>query len=344
MTSIQSATKTLIIAEAGVNHNGDIAIAKQLVDVAAESGADYVKFQTFNPEESVSHTAPQASYQLENTGVQETQLEMVRKLELSQANHYDLIDYCEQKKINFLSTGFDLSSIKFLRKLDLGLFKVPSGEITNLPLLELVGSYNQPTILSTGMSNIDEIEDAINVLENSGLHESKIALLHCTTEYPAPLKEVNLRVLKTLKDTFNKKIGYSDHTLGTLVPIAAVSMGASIIEKHFTLSRSMQGPDHKASLEPSELKKMIESIRNVELVLGSKEKHITKSEKKNRLVARKSLVAALPIKKGSSFTRENLTAKRPGTGISPMKLMEILDHKASRDFDLNELIELDEND
>tara|TARA_B110000003_G_scaffold195956_1_gene194660 strand:- start:1823 stop:2857 length:1035 start_codon:yes stop_codon:yes gene_type:complete len=344
MQLIQPTPKTLIIAEAGVNHNGDMGIAKELIDVASEAGADYVKFQTFNPEEVISQIAPQASYQLKNTGVHQTQLEMVRSLELSKENHYDLIDYCDHKKINFLSTGFDLSSIKFLNTLDLGIFKVPSGEITNLPLLELVGSYNQSTILSTGMSNIDEIASAINVLESNGLHESKITLLHCTTEYPAPFEEVNLRVLKTLKDTFNKNIGYSDHTLGILVPIAAVSMGASIIEKHFTLSRSMKGPDHKASLEPAELKKMVQSIRDIELILGSKEKHVTKSEKKNRLVARKSLVAAMDIKRGTPFTKKNLTAKRPGSGISPMELKEILGNKASRDYALDDLIELDEND
>ena len=311
-----------------------------MIDVAAESGADYVKFQTFSSDEVITEYAPQAQYQQTNTGIKETQLEMVRKFELSHEQHFQLMRHCSERAIKFFSTGFDLPSIYFLKKLNMGLFKIPSGEITNLPLLQLIGSFNEPIILSTGMSTLDEINDAIEVLETNGTHREKITLLHCTTEYPAPFNEINLRVLASLRARFNTDVGYSDHSLGITVPIAAAALGATVIEKHFTLDREMLGPDHKASLEPSELKIMIQSIRDVELILGSDQKVVTKSEEKNRLVARKSLVAKKLINKGDLFSVNNLTAKRPGIGISPMRFNDLLSMKAHKNFLPDELIEL----
>lgn len=331
--------KTLIIAEAGVNHNGDLSLAMDLVDVASDAGADYVKFQTFQSEEGLSKHAVQADYQVINTGKVETQLEMVKKLELSHDDHYKIIEHCQDKKIKFLSTGFDIPSIVFLRSLKLDLFKIPSGEITNLPLLRLIGSYNSRIILSTGMSTLNDIEDAIKVLTLSGTEKKKITILHCTTEYPTPLKEVNLNVLSTIRKKFNLDVGYSDHSLGITVPISAVALGATVIEKHFTLDKNLPGPDHKASLEPDELKLMVDSIRDVEEILGSSIKTVTASEKKNSLVARKSLVAKSFIKKGEKFTEKNITAKRPGTGISPMRYDEALKLKAPKDFLPDDLIQ-----
>ena len=313
-----------------------------MIDVAAEAGADYVKFQTFSSDEVITKYAPQAQYQLTNTGKKESQLEMVRKYELSHEQHFLLMYHCKERAIKFFSTGFDLPSVNFLRELNMGLFKIPSGEITNLILLELIGSFNEPIILSTGMSTLDEINAAIQVLEMNGTLRKKITLLHCTTEYPAPFNEINLKVLASLREKFNIDVGYSDHSLGTTVPIAAAALGATVIEKLFTLDREMLGPDHKASLEPSELKSMIQSIRDVELILGSDLKVVTKSEEKNRLVARKSLVAKKLINKGDPFSVDNLTAKRPGIGISPMRLNEMLSIKAHKNFLPDELITLND--
>jgi N,N'-diacetyllegionaminate synthase len=313
-----------------------------MIDVAAEAGADYVKFQTFSSDEVITKYAPQAQYQLTNTGKKESQLEMVRKYELSHEQHFLLMHHCKERAIKFFSTGFDLPSVNFLRELNMGLFKIPSGEITNLILLELIGSFNEPIILSTGMSTLDEINAAIQVLEMNGTLRKKITLLHCTSEYPAPFNEINLKVLASLREKFNIDVGYSDHSLGTTVPIAAAALGATVIEKLFTLDREMLGPDHKASLEPSELKSMIQSIRDVELILGSDLKVVTKSEEKNRLVARKSLVAKKLINKGDPFSVDNLTAKRPGIGISPMRLNEMLSIKAHKNFLPDELITLND--
>jgi N,N'-diacetyllegionaminate synthase len=331
--------KTLIIAEAGVNHNGDLGLAIDLINAAADAGADYVKFQTFKSEEGLSKHAVQADYQLINTGQKETQLEMVQRLELKQEDHYQLIDHCEKRGIKFLSTGFDIPSIIFLRSLNLDMFKIPSGEITNLPLLRLIAGYNSTIILSTGMSTLNDIEAAINVLVQNGTEKTNITILHCTTEYPAPFEEINLRVLSTIRDRFNLNVGYSDHSLGILVPVSAVALGATVIEKHFTLDQNLPGPDHKASLEPDQLKQMVDSIRDVEVILGSAEKIVTASEKKNSLVARKSLVAKRAIKKGDMFSEDNITAKRPGTGISPMRYDEALTIRAPRDFQPDDLIE-----
>ena len=332
--------KTIIIAEAGVNHNGSLDIAKQLINVASEAGADYVKFQTFNSKLVVTASANQADYQIKNTEINESQLDMISKLELSHENHYELLKYAKSCNIKFFSTAFDLPSIKFLNELGLDLFKIPSGEITNLPYLRLIGSYGKPIILSTGMSTLGEIEDALRVLEDSGTNRKKITLLHCTTEYPAPLIEVNLKAIHTLRQAFGIDVGYSDHTEGIEISIAAVSLGASIIEKHFTLDRSLPGPDHKASIEPKELKLLISSIRNVELAFGDGIKRVTNSELKNITIARKSLVANANISKGDIFTEYNISVKRPGTGINPMRYDEIIGKCASKNFSFDDLIEL----
>ncbi len=332
--------KVVIIAEAGVNHNGDVDMAKQLIDAAAEAKADYVKFQTFQSNQVISSFAEKAPYQKKNTGIKESQLEMVKKLELSKKDHQILLKHCKKKKIKFFSTSFDLPSTRFLKRLNLGLFKIPSGEITNLPYLSLIGSYNQEIILSTGMATLEEIEDAIRVIENSGTKRTKITLLHCTTEYPAPFSEVNLKAMNTLKEVFRTKVGYSDHTEGIEVAIAATALGASVIEKHFTLDKGLPGPDHKASLDPKELKSMVSSIRLVEKSLGHSKKIPTKSEMKNKSIVRKSLVANKLIKKGDRFTKKNLSIKRPGNGLSPMKIGEILGRKAIRKFVKDELIEI----
>ncbi|MGF7400331.1 N-acetylneuraminate synthase [Thermoanaerobacterium thermosaccharolyticum] len=330
--------RVFIIAEAGVNHNGDIENAKKLIYVAKKSGADAVKFQTFKSEKVISKFAQKAEYQKETTGESDTQLDMVKKLELPYKDFKELKKYCDEVEINFMSTPFDLDSIEFLNELNIDVFKIPSGEITNLPYLIKIAQTNKPIIMSTGMSTLDEIEAAINILRQNGSGE--ITLLHCTTEYPAPYKDVNLRAMKTLRERFKVNVGYSDHTKGIEIPIAAVAMGATVIEKHFTLDRNMEGPDHKASLEPDELKAMVQAIRNVESALGDGIKRPTESEIKNIAIARKSIIAKRDIKKGEIFTEENITVKRPGNGISPMKWFEVLGKTAVRDFKEDELIEL----
>ena len=333
-------SKTIIIAEAGVNHNGSLDMAKQLIKVASEAGADYVKFQTFDSKLVVTSSANQADYQIKNTGINESQLDMISKLELSRENHYELLEYAKTCNIKLFSTAFDLPSIKFLNELNFDLLKIPSGEITNLPYLRLIGSYGKPIILSTGMSTLGEIEDALGILEDSGSNRTKITLLHCTTEYPAPFIDVNLQAIRTLHQAFGIDVGYSDHTEGIEISIAAVALGATVIEKHFTLDRGLPGPDHKASIEPNELKLLISSIRRVELALGDGIKRVTPSELKNVTVVRKSLVANSRIKKGDTFTSQNISVKRPGSGISPMRYDEIIGRIATRNFNVDELIEV----
>jgi N,N'-diacetyllegionaminate synthase len=332
--------KTLIIAEAGVNHNGDLSLARKLVDVAAEAGADMVKFQTFNVDRLVTKNAAKADYQNQTTDAGESQHAMIRKLELTRDMHEILIAYCKSQGIEFFSTGFDLESIDLLVELGLGSFKIPSGEITNLPYLCHVGQYGKPVILSTGMANMDEIAAALDVLEKAGTSRERITVLHCNTEYPTPMTDVNLRAMLTIQDTFGVQVGYSDHTLGIEVATAAVALGATVIEKHFTLDRSLPGPDHKASLEPEELKAMVIAIRNIEKAMGNGIKCPSASELKNKPVVRKSLVAADAICEGEVFSENNLTVKRPGTGLSPMRWDEVVGCKASRNFAADELIEL----
>ncbi|MDI9472346.1 MAG: N-acetylneuraminate synthase [Bacillota bacterium] len=328
--------KTFIIAEAGVNHNGDIKLAKELIDVASAAGVDAIKFQTFISEEVVSKFAMQAEYQKKNIGKEETQLDMVKRLELSFSDFIELEKYCQEKGILFLSTAFDMRSIEFLDSLGMQIFKIPSGEITNLPYLKKIGRLKKRVILSTGMSEISEIIDALNILEGEGTTD--ITVLHCNTEYPTPLRDVNLKAMLDIKEKTGKPVGYSDHTLGIEVPIAAVALGAEVIEKHFTLSREMDGPDHKASLNPDELKEMVRLIRNVSLALGKQEKKVSESERKNIVVARKSIVAKRNISAGEIFTEDNLTTKRPGNGISPMKWHEVIGMVANRDFNEDEII------
>ena len=333
--------RTLIIAEAGVNHNGDIAKAKALIDKGAEAGVDYVKFQTFKAEKLVTKQAQRASYQDKNTQNNDSQYEMLKKLELSQALHQELMDYCNQKGVKFLSTGFDSESLTFLAQLGVTIAKVPSGEITNLPYLRQVASLFPEVILSTGMATIDEIKDAVKVLIDNGVSKNKITILHCNTEYPTPMEDVNLKAMLHIQRELGIPVGYSDHTLGIEVPIAAVALGATVIEKHFTLDKTLPGPDHKASLEPNELKAMVSAIRNIEKAIGgSGLKEVSKSEEKNKPIARKSIVASTNIKKGDIFTPENLTVKRPGTGISPMQWDGVIGKEAKRDFQEDELIEL----
>lgn len=334
------ATKILIIAEAGVNHNGDISLAKRLIDVAAEAGADLVKFQTFRADAQVTRVAEKAEYQIKATDNTTSQHEMLRRLELSIDMHKELIAHCAMRGIGFLSTGFDTESIDLLRSLGLNLFKIPSGEITNLPYLRHIGRLGGDIILSTGMSTLGEIEAAIDVLERAGTPRNKMTILHCTTEYPTPMNEVNLEAMRSIHASFAVAVGYSDHTTGIEVAIAAVAMGALVIEKHFTLDREMPGPDHKASLEPNELKAMVAAIRNIEIALGDGVKRLTPSESSNKPVARKSLVAMRRIKAGDVFSEQNITAKRPGTGISPMRWDEVVGRVASRDFAEEEFIEL----
>ena len=330
-----------IIAEAGVNHNGSLGLAKLLVDKAVEAGADIVKFQTFKSEKMVSKSAKQAEYQQKNIGKSSgSQLDMLKKLELSQEDHQELMAYCKEKGIRFLSTAFDMDSVDFLHSLKLGLWKIPSGEVTNYPYLRKIAQYSEPVIISTGMCEISDIEYAIKVLIKNGLSIDNITILHCNTEYPTPYKDVNLKAMLTIGDKFGVSIGYSDHTEGIEVPIAAVALGATVIEKHFTLDKNMEGPDHKASLEPNELKAMISAIRNIEQALGTGHKSISESERKNMEAARKSIVAACPIKKGELFTEGNLTVKRPGTGISPMRWDEVIGLIAKRDFLEDQLIEI----
>ncbi|MGP1488449.1 MAG: N-acetylneuraminate synthase [Peptoanaerobacter stomatis] len=328
-----------IIAEAGVNHNGSLKLAKKLVDEAKNAGVDCIKFQTFIAENIVSKTAVKAEYQKQNTNnSSESQYNMLKKLELSFSDFIELNNYCKAKNIQFLSTAFDFESIDFLSSLDMNVWKIPSGEITNLPYLIKIANLGKDVIISTGMSTMEDIQNALSVLKTNGA--GNITVLHCTTEYPAPFADVNLKAMLTIKDKFDVNIGYSDHTKGIEIPISAVALGATVIEKHFTLDKNMQGPDHKASLEPHELKKMVESIRNVESALGDGIKRLAESEKKNISVARKSIIAKRDIKKGEIFTQENLTVKRPGNGISPMKWFEILGQKAIKDFKEDELIEI----
>lgn len=331
-------THTFIIAEAGVNHNGSLELAKKLIDVASEAGADAVKFQTFQAKNLVSKNAQKADYQKQTTDQNESQFEMIKKLELSEAMHYELIAYCQQKNIMFLSTPFDHDSIELLNKLGLEIFKIPSGEITNLPYLRHIGSLNKQVILSTGMANLGEIEAALNVLTQAGTAKEKITVLHANTEYPTPMQDVNLKAMQTIGQAFDIAVGYSDHTLGIEVDVAAVALGASVIEKHFTLDKTMEGPDHKASLEPDELKAMVSAIRNIEQALGSSIKQPSPSESKNKPIARKSLVAKTAIKQGETFNAENLCIKRPGHGISPMRWDEVNGTKAQRDYVEDEVI------
>jgi len=327
-----------IIAEAGVNHNGSISIAKDLIDAAVLSGADAVKFQTFKTEHLVSKNARKAAYQKQTTDADESQFEMIKKLELDVETHKELIHYCEEKGIMFLSTPFDHDSIDLLDRLGLEIFKIPSGEITNLPYLRHIGALKKKVILSTGMADLGEIEDALDVLVNAGTSKEKITILHANTEYPTPMEDVNLRAMQTIADAFKVNVGYSDHTLGIEIDIAAVAMGAKVIEKHFTLDKTMDGPDHKASLEPEELKAMVTAVRNIELALGNGVKKPSKSESKNMAVARKSLVAKKEIQPGELLTEENLAVKRPGDGISPMRWDEVLGRRAERAYKADELI------
>jgi len=333
--------RVLIIAEAGVNHNGSIKMAKQLIDVATEAGADIVKFQTFKAGKLVSKAARQAEYQKANLkNSDDSQYNMLKRLELDEAMHIELIDYCQQKGITFLSTGFDEESVDMLDRLGVPFYKIPSGEITNKPYLQHIARKLKPVVISTGMADLNEIKEALDVLTGEGLDLSMITVLHCNTEYPTPMEDVNLKAMLTIKETFKVKVGYSDHTKGIEVAIAAVAMGAEVIEKHFTLDRNLPGPDHKASLEPDELKAMVSAIRNIELALGDGVKKASKSEIKNITLARKSIVAIKKIKKGEIFSTQNIAAKRPGNGISPMRWDEIIGEKAIKEFKPDDLIEI----
>jgi N,N'-diacetyllegionaminate synthase len=330
----------LVIAEVGVNHNGCLDLAKQLVDVAVEAGANLVKFQTFRSENIVTRSAPKAQYQINNTDFSQSQYEMLQKLELTPKMHEELIEYCRNKKIIFFSTAFDIEGLDYLAKLGMKFFKIPSGEITNLPYLQHVGSFCGPIILSSGMATLGEIEKAVDLLENAGTSRSKITVLHCNTEYPTPMHDVNLRAMGTIREALGVAVGYSDHTLGIEVPIAAVALGATVIEKHLTLNRSLPGPDHKASIEPFEFQAMVRAIRNIEEAMGSSIKRPSPSEIKNIHIARKSLIASKPILAGEIFTLDNIAIKRPGTGISPMRLYEVIGRVAARNFSIDELIDL----
>lgn len=331
--------KVFIIAEAGDNHNGDINLAYKLIDEAKNSGADAVKFQTFITEDIICKNAEMAEYQKANTGIEESQFDMVKKLELSFADFVKLRKYADKKGIRFLTTAFDLKSLKFIvDELKVDCLKIPSGEITNYPYLVECGKTKLPIILSTGMCELNEIKDAVKILKKNGAKD--ITILHCTTEYPAPLESVNLLAMNTLKEKFGCKVGYSDHTKGIDVPCYAVAMGAEVIEKHFTLDKNLPGPDHKASLEPSELKAMVDKIRELQVILGNGDKKPQEAEKKNISIARKSIVASCDIKAGEKFTTENLACKRPGDGISPMNWKKIIGKKAKRDFNKDEKIEL----
>ena len=331
---------TIIIAEAGVNHNGSIELAKKLIDIAAEGGADFVKFQTFKAETLVTQTADKAEYQKEITNTDESQFEMIKKLELDRKTHEELIDYCKQRDIQFLSTAFDHDSIDLLDELNIPLFKIPSGEITNLPYLRHIGHMGKPIIMSTGMSTLEEVIVALNILLEVGAKKEQITILHCNTEYPTPMEDVNLKAIITVRDELGVSVGYSDHTLGIEVSVAAVAMGATVIEKHFTLDRNMPGPDHAASLEPHELKEMVSAIRNIEKAMGNGMKKPSPSEIKNIPIARKSIVAKKSIKKGEKFSENNLTVKRPGTGICPMQWDDIMNQKSKKYFNMDDLIEI----
>lgn len=329
-------SRVFVIAEAGVNHNGDIEIAKQLIDAASEAGADAVKFQTFQADSLVCRTAKKAEYQLETTDRTETQYDMLKKLELTPQMHRELIEHCLKKNIMFLSTPFDLESIKLLSELGMQIYKIPSGEITNLPYLREIAKQQKKIILSTGMSSMDEVKAAVNVLKNNGTED--ITLLHCNTQYPTPISDVNLLAMVKMREETGLPVGYSDHTQGIEVPIAAAALGAEVIEKHFTLDRKMEGPDHKASLEPQELMQMVVGIRKIESALGSKIKQVSESEMTNVAIVRKSIVAAANIKRGEKYTEKNITTKRPATGISPMLWDEIIGKTADRDYKVDEII------
>lgn len=331
--------KTIIIAEAGVNHNGDMAIAKGLIDVASSAGVDYVKFQTFKTENLVSCDATTAEYQQNATG-ETSQFAMLKRLELNREQHRELMDYCREKGVKFLSTAFDLDSIDFLNTLNLDFWKVPSGEITNYPYLAKIARTKKPIVMSTGMCDVQDIENALNTLYENGAKKEDITLLHCNTQYPTPMCDVNLKAMMMLADTFGVSVGYSDHTQGIEIPIAAVALGATVVEKHFTLDSNMEGPDHKASLEPDELKAMVTAIRNVEQALGTGNKIPSMSEMPNKNVARKSIVAKRYIKQGEPFTEENITVKRPGNGISPMRWNDVLGSVSTRNYSPDELIEI----
>ena len=328
----------LIIAEAGVNHNGELSLAFELVDKAAESGADYIKFQTFKADNLATKDVKKAQYQLTSGSVYETQYQMLKRLELNNEMHQKLIHRCSEKKIGFLSSGFDIKSIDYLIELNVPIIKVPSGEITNLPYLRHIGRLGKEILISTGMSTISEIESAINILIHSGSKKESITVLHCNSDYPTPMNDVNLLAMKSMSDIFGVKVGYSDHTNGIEVPIAAVALGASVIEKHFTIDKNLVGPDHQASLEPHELCFMVSPIRNIEKALGSDFKQPSKSEEKNKMVVRKSIVASKPIKMGELFSEKNLTVKRPGNGISPMLWDEVLGTKSNQNYQKDELI------
>lgn len=332
--------RVIIIAEAGVNHNGSLERAFRMIDAAKEAGADYVKFQTGNPSLIMARTAPMADYQVTNTGTRQSQLDMIRSLMLPFDNFKILAEHCREVGIGFISTPFDLDAIDALLPLGMDFWKIPSGEITNYPYLVKIAGTHMPVVMSTGMCELPDIKAAIEVLADNGLKHNQITLLHCNTEYPTPARDVNLAAMKEMADTFGIPVGYSDHTCGIEIPIAATALGAPIIEKHFTLDRSLPGPDHKASLEPAELKDMVEAIRNVSLAIGDGHKHITASEARNRAVARKSIVAARDIAQGELLTDKNLYAKRPGTGISPMRWLEVTGTRAIRDFKADELIEI----
>ena len=332
--------KVIIIAEAGVNHNGSYELAIKMVDEAKRAGADYVKFQTAKPELVISTFAPKAEYQKVTTGAAESQLEICKAIHLPLTDYKPLKEYCDKVGIGFMSTPFDLVSIDVLESLDMDYYKIPSGEITNLPYLRKIASKHRPVILSTGMCEVEEVEAALQVLEQGGVKRSDIIVLHCNTEYPTPMADVNLRAMDDLRRSLGVEVGYSDHTKGIEVPIAAVALGATVIEKHFTLDKTMEGPDHKASLEPDELKAMVDAIRNIEQALGDGHKHVSPSERKNMDIARKSIVAARDIRKGEVLTEENITTKRPGNGISPMRWDSVIGTTAIRDFGYDELIEI----
>ena len=328
----------LIIAEAGVNHNGSIKMAKQLIDVAVDAGADFVKFQTFKADSLVTKKADKAGYQKKLTEKDESHFEMIKRLELDRPTHDKLINYCAQKNIQFLSTPFDIESTNLLSELDIPLYKIPSGEITNLPYLRHIGGLGRSVIISTGMATLDEIRGAMDVMIDAGLDKNDLTILHCNTEYPTPMSDVNLKAMLTIRDELEVKVGYSDHTLGVEVPIAAVAMGATVIEKHFTLDRTLPGPDHAASLEPDELKAMVSAIRNIEKAMGSGVKKPSHSETNNIVVVRKSIIAKKDIKKGEKFSEENLTVKRPGSGISPMEWDNVIGQVSNHDYNMDDLI------
>ncbi|PRX13769.1 N-acetylneuraminate synthase [Nonlabens ulvanivorans] len=333
--------KIIIIAEAGVNHNGDIEKAKELIDAAAAAKVDYVKFQTFKANKLVTQNSKKADYQVENTNDNSSQFDMLKKLELTRQMHLDLIVHCKKKNVKFLSTGFDIESLLFLKEIGIELAKVPSGELTNLPYLRAMAQNFKKIIVSTGMASMEEVEAAVNVILECGVLKDNITVLHCNTEYPTPMKDVNLLAMLDIKRKLGIDIGYSDHTLGIEVPVAATALGATVIEKHFTLDRTLPGPDHRASLEPDELKNMVQSIRNIELAIsGSGIKEPSPSELKNKPVARKSIVALTSIKKGEELTIHNIGVKRPGTGINPMKWDEVLGTAAQQNFNVDELIVL----